>query len=270
VVSRARADRFRGEFSPENLHPDPRRTMNLIGAFLLRCGRGAVRQFSGIRWPWFAAGLILAVHGVVEWAGGYGEVGWWFRNFGLSRGEFAQGKVWQPASYALLHGNWLHVAINALCLILIGSRVEHVAGGGRFLKILVLGAVGGGLAHLLLVPAGVLVGASGACVACLLLLTTLSPESRMWPLPVSGRYLGIGILASGLFLALINPALDFPLFGRFGRVLAGLGLGGWFEVGHACHFGGGLAGWAFGMWLLRPRVTLERLRRERMKREGGG
>jgi membrane associated rhomboid family serine protease len=242
--------------------------MNPIGAFLLRRWRGLV-GLAGIRWPWLAAALIVVIHAVVERAGGLGELGWWFQTFGLSRDEVIQGKFWQPASYALLHGNWLHAGINALCLVLIGSRVEHVAGGGGFLKTLALGAIAGGLAHVLLAPAGILVGASGACVACLLLITTLSPESRMWPLPVSGRYLGIGILVSGLVLALINPVLDLPLLGRFGRGLADLGLAGWFEVGHACHFGGGLAGWAFGRWLLRPRVTLERLRSARRKREGG-
>lgn len=242
--------------------------MNRIGAPLHRL-TGGTSGLARIRWPWLAAGVIVAIHFLVELGGGYSQLTWWFHNFGLSRDEVAQGKVWQPVSYALLHGNWVHVGINGLFLILIGARVEHVAGGGRFLKIIGLGAVFGGLAHLLLAPAGVLVGASGACVACLLLITTLSPESRMWPLPISGRYLGFGILSSGLILALINPGLDLPVLGRFGGWLADLGLAGWFEVGHACHFGGGLAGWGFGIWLLRPRVSLERLRRDRLRREGG-
>jgi hypothetical protein len=38
-------------------------------------------------------------------------------------------------------------------------------------------------------------------------------------------------------------------------------------MGHACHFGGGMAGWLFGRWLLRPRISLERLRRDRERRE---
>jgi membrane associated rhomboid family serine protease len=45
------------------------------------------------------------------------------------------------------------------------------------------------------------------------------------------------------------------------------GMGAVFAMGHACHFGGGLAGWLYGRWLLRPRVTLERLRRDRKRRE---
>jgi membrane associated rhomboid family serine protease len=45
------------------------------------------------------------------------------------------------------------------------------------------------------------------------------------------------------------------------------GMGTWFDLGHACHFGGGVAGWLYGRWLLRPRVSLERLRRDRERHE---
>jgi membrane associated rhomboid family serine protease len=101
----------------------------------------------------------------------------------------------------------------------------------------------------------------------LLLLTTLSPQSRMMPLPVSGKSLGLGILAAELILALIDPAAGLPGFSKLGEILAGHGLGGWFQIGHACHFGGGVAGWVLGRWLLRPRITLERLRRDRERQE---
>jgi membrane associated rhomboid family serine protease len=44
--------------------------------------------------------------------------------------------------------------------------------------------------------------------------------------------------------------------------------GSWiFEIGHACHLGGGLAGWLMGLWILRPRITLEELQKERARRE---
>jgi membrane associated rhomboid family serine protease len=44
-------------------------------------------------------------------------------------------------------------------------------------------------------------------------------------------------------------------------------MGHWFRIGHACHFGGGLAGWIYGRWLLRPRVSLKQLERSRARRE---
>ena len=90
---------------------------------------------------------------------------------------------------------------------------------------------------------------------------------RMMPLPVSGRSLGLGVLIAELSLALINPALDLPGFSRLGNALVNHGMGSWFEMGHACHFGGGMAGWLYGRWLLRPRITLKRLRADRIRRE---
>ena len=65
----------------------------------------------------------------------------------------------------------------------------------------------------------------------------------------------------------MHPGLGIP----------GLGwVGGWFEarmgpitsIGHACHLGGGVVGWLAGRWVLRPRVTLEQLQRQRAAREG--
>jgi membrane associated rhomboid family serine protease len=98
-------------------------------------------------------------------------------------------------------------------------------------------------------------------------MTTLSPQSRMLPLPVSGRSLGIGVILAELILALADPALGVPGFRQVGDWLVRNGMGHWFQMGHACHFGGGVAGWLFGRWLLRPRITLERLRRDRERRE---
>ena len=89
----------------------------------------------------------------------------------------------------------------------------------------------------------------------------------MMPLPVSGRSLGLGVLAAELILALADPALGVPVFLNLGNWLVGHGLGHWFQMGHACHFGGGVAGWLFGRWLLRPRINLERLRRDRERQE---
>lgn len=129
------------------------------------------------------------------------------------------------------------------------------------------------MAHLLGAAGGagapILVGFSGAMMALLLVLTTLSPESQMWPLPLSGRSVGFGILFAEGLLALIDPSLNLPVFSLAGRWIAENGGASWFDIAHACHFGGGLAGWLYGRWLLRSRVTLKSLRRARERREAG-
>lgn len=104
-------------------------------------------------------------------------------------------------------------------------------------------------------------------MALLLLLTTLSPQSRMMPIPLSGKSLGLGILTTELLFALADPQLGLPGISALGNWLASHGMGSGFQLGHACHFGGGLAGWLLGKWLLRPRITLKRLRRDRERRE---
>jgi membrane associated rhomboid family serine protease len=215
-------------------------------------------------WAWALA--VIGIHLLVETSGGPADLGWWFENFGLSREGVFAGKIWQLLSYGFLHGGWWHAALNSLMVLLIGSRIEHVAGSAAMVRCTMFGILTGGLVHLVL-GAGLLVGLSGGCFALLLLLATLSPQSRMFPLPLSGRSLGGGVMLAALILALINPDARVPVFAPLGRMLADHGMGSWFKIGHACHFGGGLAGWFHGLWILRPRITLARLRRDRARRE---
>jgi membrane associated rhomboid family serine protease len=222
-------------------------------------------------WTWVA--LVLGIQLLVTFVGGQDrQPAWsWFETFGLNRQEVFAGKIWQIFTYGLLHGGWLHVGLNSLFLLVIGSRIEHMTGHAGMVRAAAFGVIGGGIGHLVLAPGGssapLLVGLSGACVALLLLLTTLSPQSRMMPIPISGKSLGLGILTAELILALIDPGLGIPGLSKLGTWLVDHGQRAWFQLGHACHFGGGLAGWMLGKWLLRPRITLKRLRRDRERRE---
>jgi membrane associated rhomboid family serine protease len=212
------------------------------------------------------AGLILGIHALVVASGGVAAHGAWFAALGLGRQELAAGGVWRLFSYAFLHGSWLHVGLNAALIVGVGSRIESMAGHAVAVRVMLAGLLGGGLFHVMLAP-GLLVGFSGAAVALVLLLVTLSPESRMFPLPVSGKSLGIGIIVAELFLALLNPELGVPWLASLGKGMESMGA--LFQIGHACHLGGGLAGWGVGRWLLRPRVSLASLQRERARVEAG-
>jgi len=229
------------------------------------------RGLAQARWPWVIAAQILAIHGLMTWAGGPQHVPQWYLALGLRREAVCDGALWQVFSYAWLHGSWLHVVTNALCVLVLGSRVEQILGSRGFLQTLAAGILGGAVGHLLLADGGSaafpLVGMSGAGVALLLLITTLSPQARMFPLPVSGRSLGLGILSAELILALANPKLGLPGFTILGNALAAHGLHSWFAIGHACHVGGGATGYGFAKWILRPGPTLLSLRRDRNRRE---
>lgn len=205
-------------------------------------------------WAWVL--VIAALEVWVLAVGGYKQqpAAAWFIHLGLSRDGILAGKLWQLLSYGFLHGNAWHAALNALWLLLVGSRIERILGPLAMVKATVFGILGGAVGHLLVAAGGagapLLVGLSGGCGGLLLLLTTLSPDSRMLPLPVSGKNLGIGILAAELFFALVDPAFGLPFASDLGKILVAHGWGGSFQLSHACHFGGGIAGWLYGRWLL--------------------
>ncbi len=237
----------------------------------------------GSEWAWKWRGLVearvslavavalVALYGLVALAGGVDRLEAWYLALGLRRADVLAGRFWQVATHALIHGNGWHVGLNAAMLWLLGSRVERMLGRTGTAKALALGVLGGAFGHLALVPGEgasmPLVGASGACMALLLVVTTLSPDSRMFPLPVSGRNLGLGVLLAEGGFALINPDLGIPGLSALGSHLSGMGWGTWFRIGHACHFGGGLAGWLYARTWLRNPVSLADLREQRRRSE---
>jgi membrane associated rhomboid family serine protease len=215
------------------------------------------------RWRWLAADLRVArctlatvvvigiVHGLIIATQSL-EL---YTHLGLTRAGIGGGKLWQLVTYAFLHGPWWHLALNAVALLLAGARVERIGGRSTFLSVFFTGVVAGGTAQLLLSPAPlkILVGASGGIFALVLWLVTVSPDSRMWLLKVSGRSLGIGLLAAeaGLLLAAwLVPA-------------SGLA-----DIGSACHLSGGIAGWLLGRRVVGGRqLTREDLLAARARRE---
>lgn len=233
-----------------------------------------------IQWPGLdvLTGLVLVmilIQVFLSQAGGPAEVPSYYVNFGLSWDGFSHGKIWQLATYGLLHGNWFHLLVNVLMLWLIGCRVIHILGAGKCFKIIAVGVLAGGVMHLLtgllMLRTGYhesqLVGISGACLSLLLTLTTLSPDSRMWPVPISGKSLGLGLIIAELLLWLMQPGLGLPFFSGLGEQVVAWRGAGLFQVSHACHLGGALAGWWMARRLLAPTPSLETLRELREKRE---
>lgn len=73
----------------------------------------------------------------------------------------AHGEPWRVATYAWLHGDLLHLAMNMLALVQIGPAIERFLGSPRFALLYVCCAVAGGAASAL-ITGGMSVGASGA------------------------------------------------------------------------------------------------------------
>ena len=221
-----------------------------------------------VRMPasWLVLLAILLVHLWTLAEVGSGNEVAWYRMFGLSREGVSDSRYWQIFSHGWLHGSWGHLLVNAVLIWLLGTRMELMMGWRVMLLVTFSGIVTGGGMHLLL-GHGLLVGISGGAMALLLCLASLSPDARVLPLGVSARNLGRGLLIGELLLALADPMLDMPGFSLLGGWLVDQGFASVFQLGHACHFGGGLMGMLCARKWRGPRLTREKLRLEREKRE---
>lgn len=117
--------------------------------------------------------------------------------FGLDPAFLRAGALWQPFSYAFLHGSCLHLLLNVFALLITGIALEGVIGSRRFIRLFFWGAVAGAVGFLTSLyfdprlPAGSLcVGASGAIAACIGCVSFLAPRARatLWliiiPVPI--------------------------------------------------------------------------------------
>lgn len=204
---------------------------------------------------WLLVIAVLAVQAGVSVGGGPEKLVTLYDRLGLSRGGVARGELWQLVTYAMLHGNWVHAGANVMGLWLVAGRIEWMMGWRWMLSVVVSGVLAGGLLHLVVGGEMHLVGISGAVFAGILWICTVSPESRLWPVPLSAKNFGRGIIGASIVMLALG-------------IWGGIGLAGDFPVSNACHVGGALAGWLSARWILRPRKTLGQLQKERRRREG--
>ncbi|MBV8379743.1 MAG: rhomboid family intramembrane serine protease [Paucibacter sp.] len=105
-------------------------------------------------------------------------------------------QLWQPISYAFLHGSATHLFFNMLGLFVFGSELERVWGPRRYLQILVASTLSAALAQLLFTwLVGIdspTIGASGAIFGLLLSFGMLFPDRIIVPLlppiPMKAKY----------------------------------------------------------------------------------
>lgn len=191
-----------------------------------------------------------------------------YEHLGLSRGGFiGEHEFWQIASYAFLHGSWFHWFSNAFFIYYFGGRLHTILGEKEVWRTTVLAVLAGGIFHLLFQGRNPLVGASGAGIALFVAVATVSPESRMFPLPLRARNLRNGVILASLILLLLIPSLGVPYFSNLGTRLADSGFSSVFLIGHACHLGGALAGLLAMRKYLKKPISLAQLRKERAARE---
>lgn len=227
--------------------------------------------------PTLGALLLLTMHVLVVsfvWTSGEEAANTFYAENGLSWAGLKEGNFLAYFTHLFLHGNGVHVLVNAFLFYYAASRLGHVL---RPLKVILLFVVSGLLAALVHVlaqaifpelPSAPLVGASGGVMGLCLAFTVLYPDSRIALLKVSARNLGKGLLIASALLFLITPGLNVPLFSIVGEWSEGLFGAELFKIAHLLHFFGGLTGMILVERMLPALVTLDELKAERVAREG--
>ena len=153
--------------------------------------------------------------------------------FGLNADRMAQGYVWQPLTYLLLHTGLWHILVNLLMLWMFGREVEYFIGPKAFIRLYIFAGLLGGALWMLcnLHNSGPLVGASAAVLGCVIAFATLFPERELtflvfFVLPVTIR---------AKYMALIAIAFDLaPLLTHQTT-----------QVAHLAHLGGAALGYIY-------------------------
>jgi membrane associated rhomboid family serine protease len=142
---------------------------------------------------------------------------------GLFHGQFPGGLaagVWTFVTYALLHGNWLHLGLNTVWFLAFGTPVARRFGTPRFLAFLAATAAAGAAAHLATHRGdpSPMIGASAAISGCMAAATRF----------VFHRRSQLGLFAGGQDAASTVPAIPLTQSLRDTRILAFLAV--WFGL----------------------------------------
>lgn len=106
------------------------------------------------------------------------------------------GEYWRLVSSTFLHGGIAHVAMNMLALYIFGTQLERIVGRMWFLALYLSAGVASGAFFLVLEPAGMAVGASGAifglfgAMLALIIARRHTPEGRA----MLGQFVGLLIV----------------------------------------------------------------------------
>ncbi|MDA7867536.1 rhomboid family intramembrane serine protease [Akkermansiaceae bacterium] len=231
-------------------------------------------QAPGVNTATFSVLSMISVHLalalVVKWQG-FLAVQMIYLEGGLSWQGVANGKAWQLFTHIWLHGNWTHLAINALLFYYAAARLSHVLSSWRIFTLFTVCGVGAGISHMLLqffVPeTPLLVGASGGVTGLLLGFFSISPDSKMILLNISARNLTKGVLVSSALLFVMTPWLEIPLLSDLGYWLESAVGDMIFRTAHLVHFAGGLLGWFLIGRFFPKLLNADDLARMRMERE---
>lgn len=149
------------------------------------------------------------------------------------------GEYWRLITHTFLHGGSLHLLLNMGVLFIVGSLLERLYGGSRFLILYLISAIGGSLATLYFVRDAPSVGASGAIFGLMGALVALGLRHKDQLPRRRNQVFALGLL----------PFIAFDIF--LGFVIP--------HINNAAHIGGLAVGFSAGL-ILTPGIDTNRER----------
>ena len=156
-------------------------------------------------------------------------------NLAISRANLTT-HPWTLLTSLFLHAGFSHIFFNMLWLYWFGTALIPLIGEGKFLAIYFVGGVVGNLLFVLIEPAALAIGASGAVLTLGGALAVMRPKMKvvLFPIPIP-MDLWVYVLLGFVFLGIVVPFMS----GSSG-------------IGWQAHLGGlatGLvSGWYFRRW----------------------
>jgi membrane associated rhomboid family serine protease len=131
---------------------------------------------------------------------------------------------WQPLTYMFLHGGFMHLFFNMFMVWMLGSALEAVWGGQRFLKYYLGCGLGAAVFISIFAFDSITLGASGAIFGLYLAYAMLFPNNYVFlyfVFPIKAKYL-VSFLALFQLAAGISGPSGISYCGHLGGMAAGL------------------------------------------------
>jgi membrane associated rhomboid family serine protease len=183
---------------------------------------------------------LIGIHLIVAFILSDEQTHWVYINLGFIPGRFTGAALFEPLAlitpftHMLLHGSWLHLAMNTIMLLAFGAGIEKWIGGKKMIAFFALCGLLGMIAHFALnfnsyqPVIGASGGLSGLFAAALVMLNRrhgMMSRGKYGFLPLITLWVGISVL-----------------FGIMGSPDGG-------DIAWAAHVGGFLGGFALLKWM---------------------
>lgn len=141
-------------------------------------------------------------------------------------------QIWQPLSYAFLHGSFNHLFFNMFAVWMFGTPLERAWGSQRFVSFYVACVLGAAVAQILVqqISGGIYptIGASGGVFGLLLAYGVMWPENRLFllffPVPVKAKWFVLIYGGAELLFGLTGTVPGIAHFAHLGGMVFGAGL----------------------------------------------